>query len=48
MELPEKYKPLAKRCGMTQKEFMKSALEHFEKTATWYYEKLKENSNEHP
>ena len=42
MELPKKYRPIAKRCGLTYKEFMTTALEHFEKTAVWYYEKLKE------
>lgn len=46
MELPDKYKPLAKACGMTQKEYMRTALEHFERTASWYYEKLQENKNE--
>lgn len=47
MTLPKKYRPIAKRCGMSYKEFLATALEHFERTAVWYYEKLQENRNEH-
>ncbi len=46
MELPKKYRPIAKKCGMTQKEFMNTAFEHFERTAVWYYQKLKEKNND--
>lgn len=38
MNLPKKYKPIAKRCGMTQERFLEVALNHFVNTAAPYYE----------